>query len=356
MEDLILPMPLTFALIFSLGFLGCWVFRFLHIPGGAITGSLAIVALFSSQGVEWADLPSYVSTFFQVVIGIMVGCKFSKEKTSQIKSLIVPGLLVSSWMLCTGLAGGLLLVKITGLDIGTALYGSVPGGMAEMGLIALSHNLNVPIVSLFQFVRVIAVHISVPIIALKYGHMAQEETAAQAMPAIDDVEKKKEKDFGILITIALGGCGGLVAKYVGVPVGGMLGAMVVVGTARSIGVHLKKLPGWLTVFAQIGLGGYLGVTFTPETASTLHRMLLPTLVFSVVIVISGIILGFIVHRIFGWDLSTSLLACAAAGVTQMSVIALDMDADAVTVGLIQAMRLAIIVLLMPSIIILYLGC
>ncbi len=92
------------------------------------------------------------------------------------------------------------------------------------------------------------------------------------------------------------------------------------------------------------------MTFSPETASNLQMMLLSTIGFSVFLVISGIALAFVARTVFGWDLTTSLLACSAAGVTQMSAIALDMKADAVTVGLVQILRLALIVLTMPVII------
>ncbi len=345
-------MPLTFTSIFFLGYLGYRVFRRLHIPGGAVTGSLVMVAALSSQGVVWADLPSFVSTVFQVVIGIMIGCKFSREKITRLRSLIVPGLMVSAWMLCTGLLVGLLMAKITGLSLGTALYGAVPGGLAEMGLIALSYNLSVPVVSLFQFVRVMVVQLVIPPIASMYGHSKKEEAVSKEIEATDETGDKEKKYYGILLTLMAGGCGGFAAKYLGIPVGGMIGAMVVVGVLRSAGVPLKEMPAWVSVSAQIGLGGYLGSTFTPEIIDVFHRMLFPTLVFSAAIVASGVVLGFLVHRIFGWDLATSLMSCAAAGATQMSVIALDMGADAVTVGLIQVMRLATIVLLMPPIIVL----
>jgi membrane AbrB-like protein len=97
------------------------------------------------------------------------------------------------------------------------------------------------------------------------------------------------------------------------------------------------------------------MTFTPEAASNLHEMLLPIIGFSALLFISGILLGFIFHKILKWDLTTALLACSAAGVTQMSVIALDMGADAVTVGIVHSMRLAAIVMLMPTLITVFLG-
>ena len=114
--------------------------------------------------------------------------------------------------------------------------------------------------------------------------------------------------------------------------------------------YFAEPPKWLVILGQIGLGGYLGTTFTPEVLSTLLGLVVPTIAFSAVIVLNGIVTGIIVHRIFGWDLITSLLSSATAGVTQMSAIALDMDADAVTVGLMQVLRFALVMLLMPTLI------
>ncbi|HOI81882.1 MAG TPA: AbrB family transcriptional regulator [Synergistales bacterium] len=346
-----MSISMTYFLIILLGCLGYMLFDIFNIPGSAITGSLTIVALFSSFGVEWAILPPFTSTFFQIIIGITIGCRFGKENLPRMKRLVLPGLVVSVWMLLTGLVCGILLTILTDLELGTALYSSVPGGMAEMGLIALSRDLSVPMVSMFQFVRVVVVQAAVPIIAIKYKSVR----AVNSISSInfEKTEEKKQVDgnwIRVLATFLIGSLGGLTAKNMGVPVGGMLGSMIVVGILRTWGLSLQGFPKWAVIIAQIGIGSYLGMTFSPETASNLHLMFLPTIGFSILLVISGIALGFVARRVFGWDLTTSLLACSAAGVTQMSSIALDMKADAVTVGLIHSIRLALIVLVMPMII------
>ena len=352
MGNLTLNLPLSLMLIFLLGYLGYRIFRFFHIPGGAITGSLLLVAIFSGLGVRWADNPYHFNTLFQVVLGIVIGCKFDKETVSSIKSVFVPGLLIAVWTMGICFGMGVLLAKVTGLDLGTALYGSIPGGLSEIGLLAIELNLNVPVVTLFQFMRVIAVYVCVPAIAIRYGRKFKEEAAANA-PSLDgELEKRKWKMPEILCTLIVGGAGGFIAKGLGVPVGGLLGAMTAIGILRIMGVPLKVLPRSLVVFAQIGLGGYLGTTFTPEVVASLHRLIIPVIVFSVAVVLSGIIIGILVHRYFGLELVTSLLACSAAGVTQMSVIALDMDADAVIVGVIQTMRFAFTMMIMPGLILL----
>ncbi len=52
-----------------------------------------------------------------------------------------------------------------------------------------------------------------------------------------------------------------------------------------------------------------------------------TVLFSFLTVLFGIVLGVIMHKKFGIDLTTSLLTCAMAGVSQMSTIAMEMDSD-----------------------------
>lgn len=354
-EDMVFSGPVTFALTFLLGFLGYRIFKLLHIPGGALAGSLLMVALISSQGVGWAELPSYLSTFFQVILGIIIGCKFSKEKVPAMKSLFLPGLFVAAWMICISLLMGLLLSRVTGLDLGTALFSSVPGGLSEMGIIALTFNLSVPVVTMFQFIRVVAVYLCVPSIVARYGDTKGEEAAAQTLSEPDKTGDTRSKVLGVLATLLTGCAGGFTASFLGVPVGGLLGALIVVAVLRIAGVALREIPRWTLIFAQVGLGAYLGTTFTPEVVVTLKSLLIPTLAFSIIIVLNGIVLGLLVHRFFGWDLITSLLATAAAGVSQMSAIALDMDADAITVSIVQAMRLSLILIIMPSLIMLIIG-
>ncbi len=317
-------MILSLFLIFIFGYLGYRIFSFLRIPGGATTGSLLMLAIISSQGFEWVAMPSYLSSFFQVVIGAMIGSRLNKEQIPTIKSLLVPGLLSSAWMIFISPVVGFLLAKMTGMDLGSALYGSVPAGLFEMGLIALSLNLSVPIVTLLQFFRVISINLSVPFIVSQYKNWDKTEVNCQikadneltdntnnntnnnANKDINDSnnsgngnnEKKERANvFGILLSLLLGSIGGFTAKYLGIPVGCMLGSMVVVGTLRILGAPLQEIPKWLILVTQIMIGGSLGATFSPEMVAYLKSLLLPVLLFSAFVVINGIFIGFWFYRI-----------------------------------------------------------
>lgn len=348
----------TLLLIFVLGYIGYRIFHFLHIPGGAVTGALVTLAIITSQGVEWAEMPTYVTTFFQIIIGVMIGCRFKKEQLSTMKSLLVPGILSSVWMIAISLGVGYLLTKFTIIDLGTALYGSVPGGLFEMGLIALTFNLSVPVVTLLQFVRILSISISLPFIVTKCNNnLPIEGTECHFGTDINNSQQKNSKtDFpNILFALFLGGIGGYTANYLGLPVGGLLGAMIVIGFLKSFGVPLKELPQWLIIGTQIVLGGYLGTTFSPEMVSILQSLLIPVVFFSIFVVLNGILVGFMFYWILKWDLATSLLSTAAGGVTLMTLTAMEVNADPIRVSLLHTIRLTIILLTMPTIIAFIIG-
>lgn len=346
-------MIFSLVLIFIFGCIGYRIFSFLRIPGCAITGPLLTIAIITCQGFKWVELSTYLLTFLQIIVGIAIGSRLKKEQIPVIKNYLIPGIISSIWLLIVSLLIGFQLVKMTDIDIGTALYGSVPGGIFEMGLIALSLNLSVPIVTLLQFVRVISISLSVPMIVSRCNKntiINKDNERISFKKNLKHNAKEKLRIYEILVVLLLGSIGGFTAKYMGVPVGGILGSMIVIGILRILGMPLKELPEWLVLITRITLGGYLGTTFVPEILSTFRSLIIPVIFFSVFITLNGIIIGYIFCKTLKWDLATSLLASSAGGVTLMTLTALELDADTVKVSIIQTLRVIIILLIMPILI------
>lgn len=349
-----LSLSVTILLILLLGFIGYLLFKAIKLPAPGLTGSLVINAAATSLGVKWAGIPMEIIILIHSLIGIMVGSQFGKDKIKQLRVIALPSILVGFWMTIVGLCLGFAIYKITDIDIGTSLFSAAPGGMSEMSALAFMYNLDVPIVVLFQFIRIVMIYISIPIIVSYYSKKSKaNKTAAIKVESMEKAEEKK--DYPTIITIAVGIVASIVAWETNIPGGAIMGSLIVIGGCRSLGVKLKALPPKYIVATQIGLGATLGLTFTPEVAVSLTSLFGITILFSLLIVLNSIILGIVIHKLFKIDLATSLLACASAGVSQMSAIALDMDADAVIVSVIQSIRLSTIVLILPPIIIYIIG-
>jgi uncharacterized membrane protein AbrB (regulator of aidB expression) len=63
------------------------------------------------------------------------------------------------------------MVQLTGLNLGTLILGTAPGGIAEMAITAKVLQLGVPLVTAFQVCRLIAVLLIVaPLYRWLYRH------------------------------------------------------------------------------------------------------------------------------------------------------------------------------------------
>jgi membrane AbrB-like protein len=358
-----IPYKMIFSLIFIfiLGYSGYRIFNLLHIPLGAVGSSLITLAIVTSQGFECAELHGYIITILQVIIGVTIGCRFKKTHIPIMKSLFVPGLISSIWMVLICLAVGIVLAEITELDLGTALYSSVPGGLSEIGLLALSFNLSVPTVTLIQFIRIVSIRMSLPLVVsyfnfwfdrgskrkYRWDNSKRSPGPGKGKVILNSTNKDSAKIGDVLLLLLFGSIGGFAAKHLGVPVGGLLGSMVMIGALNIAGVPLKVLPKWLINSTQIITGGYLGTTFVPEIHNFLKPLLIPVLIFSFFIVLSGIIMGIIFHKVLKWDLTTALLANAAGGIALMTLTAVEVNSDPIRVSIVQTLRVAIIILIMP---------
>lgn len=348
----------TLVSIFILGYIGYKIFNYLHFPSAAVAGPLITIAIITCNGFEWTEFPSYLTIFLQVIIGVVIGSRLKKEQVPVIKTILFPGLISSVWMILVSLLVGFLLARITGVEQKTALFGSVPAGLFEMGLIALSLNLNIPIVTLLQFSRVLSISFSLPLIVCKFKNIRKNDKISFYHKICDKKKDncnfaRKEKESTLLevfMVLFLGSIGGFTAKYLNVPVGGMIGSMVMVGTLNILGVPLKEPPAWLTLVTRIMLGGYLGTSFVPEILTTLKSLLFPVLFFSFFIILNGILSGLVFHKILKWDLTTALLATAAGGITLMTLTAIELEADPIKVSIIQSLRIIIILFIMPPLI------
>lgn len=102
------------------------------------------------------------------------------------------------------------------------------------------------------------------------------------------------------------------------PAGSTIGSLFAVAVFRSFGVQPRLLSKQCIIYSQVSLGAFLGLTFTPFLAKTFATMITVSIVYIFLTIINGLILGYVTHKMFKRDLTTSLLASASAGITQMS--------------------------------------
>lgn len=138
----------------------------LRIPAGALIGSIVASAIFniiSSKGY----IPYNFRLVAQMVVGGYIGLSFSRNSLFQIKSSIVPLIIMVVGMFTFSILMGLFLHKVAGIDLASAMLGTAPGGVTEMSILADSYGADVSIVASMHLIRIISIVIFLPPIIRK---------------------------------------------------------------------------------------------------------------------------------------------------------------------------------------------
>lgn len=148
---------LTLILALIGGFIG----NELKLPAGALLGAMVFVSTSNLMNLA-PQMPSTFDILAQIVIGGYLGLSITKDTLLELKNYILPSMLVVVILAVFGVLTGILVSKLTGTDLYTALFGSVPGGMQEMIILSKSYDVNHPAVLLIQTVRRVLIVIIYP--------------------------------------------------------------------------------------------------------------------------------------------------------------------------------------------------
>ncbi len=158
------PKPVCNLLSISLGVSGGFLFRALGIPAGAIMGAI-LCTIIGNFLVSRVYFPNITKFIIQILAGCYIGSQINSEAILSIPQLIVPLLIVLVGILVMAFLCAVIIQKTTKLDYVTSLFACIPGGIAEMGIIADDLGLDTPKIIVMHTVRVIAVICFFPILA-----------------------------------------------------------------------------------------------------------------------------------------------------------------------------------------------
>lgn len=142
------------------------------IPAGSLLGAMVFVGAANVIGLK-PELPKSFNTITQIALGGFLGLSVTKEVAVGLKNYIIPSLLVVVFLAVFGIITGVIVSKITGTELYTSLFGSVPGGMQEMIVLSESYNVNHPAVVVFQTVRRVLIVILYPIMVQIFSKLIE---------------------------------------------------------------------------------------------------------------------------------------------------------------------------------------
>jgi len=133
------------------------------IPAGALVGSMfgTIIAtlLFKSS-----YLPPLARTLTLVCSGALIGSRIGMEELLGLREILVSAIVLIVVLNIASIAFGIIMHKLTKMDIATCLFASAAGGVVEMAILADEMGADAPKVAaihLFRFITVVALFPSI---------------------------------------------------------------------------------------------------------------------------------------------------------------------------------------------------
>lgn len=149
-----------------------------------------------------------------------------------------------------------------------------------------------------------------------------------------------------LLTLAVAGVGFLIAKRLHLPAPAMLGSMLAVGLS-NIFFGYATLPWYAKVVAQAVSGAFIGMQISKKDVLNFRYLVKPFLVLVVLFTINTFVTGAEVHFLAGFDYLTALLGAVPGGVSDISLLSIELGGDTQVVALMQTLRLVGVLLIFP---------
>ncbi len=362
-------------ILFFLGSLGWALLTPLRVPVPALLGTIAVVGSLRIAGYPLPTAPEVFSPAVQIFLGLFVGSKITRDTVDQLKAMISPSLLIVIWALGLVFGMGYFISRITYLDLVTAILSSSVAGLPEMTVIGLDTNADIPAMITIKLVRMLATIFTFPFLVKL---VVKNDEEISNIPVESDGKASNSNNKPILkemlnklinldvksllisirlslISLCIAAAGGLLFINLGVPAGGMVGSMFFVAAASLLGVPIITPSPRVFGVMLVGVGLMVADNLVPETLDTFltDGIIVPIIISTIIVFITSFLVAFTIHKLAGWDFTTSFLAAAPGGFTVMTTLAIKYNKDPFRVSILHLCRLLAIKSVVPFVFMLY---
>ena len=353
-------------LTLAIALMGGFIASKCKVPAGYMVGAMVLVGIINLF-TPFPYLPDGAKYIVQTISGSYIGASISREDFLRIRELLKPMviLIVSMVVLCISM--GLLMYLITDLDLITALFSCVPGGVVDITIISMDFGADSAQVAVLQLVRLIGVIGLFPLILgplakwvdQREKHIHSPESATEKREQKEEINAILGKDkptdslrtatLKTILTFAVSAIGGFLGYLLGIPAGALACSMIFAAIYNVASNH-AKMPIAFRSVAQVAAGALIGVTITLEKIIGLRYVIIPALLLVTLYIAINLIVAFFIHKNSKLDYLTSVFSSSPAGAMEMSLIASDMGADGPKVAILQVFRLICVIMIFPTVI------
>ncbi len=319
------------------GTIGAALAYALSMPASVLIGPAIAVSLASLGG--WRmEISNLARDVCFVLLGIGIGAGFNAQATAAILRwplafLIMAIMLVAILQICS-----IVLVRCFGFDRRSAVLSAAPGHLSFVLGLASDVDGDVGRIAVVQTIRLLALTISVPFVALAMGYEMSAVAVFGGAPM----------SLGQILALVVAAIGvGMAFKRLNLPAPLLLGAMAVSSLSHASELTPGSVPIWLMTPAFLVLGTLIGTRFSGMPLAVFRTSLLAGLTTTVVAVALASLAALPVAWALGMPVPHVLAAFSPGGLETMVALSATMGASPGFVAACHVIRLLILTVLIP---------
>jgi uncharacterized protein len=324
-------------LIGSLGAAVAWAIGF---PAPFLTGPATAVTTASLFGFDLSIERRFREVVF-MFLGIAIGQTVTPEVISAAARWPVSLICLGAMLLVIIVTSRALLTRFWHMDGTTALMSAFPGHLSYVLGISEGIKADLPVISLVQSVRVLALTLLVPLIVTFIGELP--DVAVEPVATLSPVT--------LLIMLATSAALGWVFRRIHVPAPYLMGGIVLSALLHGSEAVSEMVPPWLAIAAFISLGSMIGTRFSGISFADLRRSLTAGLVVTGISAGIAALFAFLASFLTGFPIPMLLIAFAPGGVETMVAISVVMGMDPTFVAAHHVSRLLMLTFIVPVLLI-----
>lgn len=329
-------------LLTMLAGLGGYIASWLNTPLPYMLGSLvttgALVLFWNGAIPEDYKFPMNFRMVFLSIIGVTIGTRVTPDVIMALPNYLPSFALLTLFVFAAHFLNYQIFRKIGGYDHPTAFYSGTPGGLIEAIAMGEASGANVAILTIQQFLRIIALIALMPIgMSIWYGEPVGSASGLSFAQAGADLH-------AMPLVLLLGVMGMWLGVRLRIPAGQLTGPMFIAAIATMSGLTDMSVPQWVVNLCQIVIGTSLGIRFVGLKGSTLVRASWLSVLSVTGMLGMALACAMILVPITGLPADVLLISFAPGGVTEMALIALSLHANPALVTMHHIYRIIVTVI------------
>lgn len=321
------------------GLLGGELFSALGLPMPWLLGPIIGSAINAVAGLP-AGMPGKLRSAVLVVVGLMIGSTVHHDTLASITRWPISMIAVVIYVMVVTATIYFFLRRFAGFDPITAYFASAPGGFLAMIMIGGSFGGRERNITITHVVRVVLVIFT---LVLSYRLMFG---TTPAHPLVRDIGGHLSFWQGMELAV-LGGGGWYMGNRLKLPVGAMLGPLLLIAIVQLLGMPAVHIPESPLYFAEFVVGSAIGADFAGVTLRELRQGLTLSVIATGYMLVLSLIFSLILVPFTRVHLETLFLALSPGGLSGVSLIALALGCNPAFVTAHNLLRMLLIVLAAP---------